>query len=110
MKRAFAVFMLCALYTSAASAVITFDQLDDDTFTISHQVKAFGNRGKANRLVYEKASSLCIAAGYEYYELLDQESSGAGFYQAANATIRVRLHFEDGEERFSGPNAPKVRR
>lgn len=84
-----------------ALAVITFDQLDDDTFIVSHKIKLYGSRGKAMKLVYEKAASLCVAAGYTYLAILDQESdAGGGQNDSANASARVRFHFEDGEGRI----------
>lgn len=83
-----------------ALAVITFTQLNDDTFVVSHRVKGFGNRGQAMRLVYEKAASLCVAAGYSHFKLLDQESTASGYYEAANASVRVQFFWEDGDERM----------
>ncbi len=99
------VILICiaVLVTSQpAMAVITFTQLDDDLFIVSHLVKGlFGSRGKAMKLVYEKAASLCIAAGYTHLKIMDQESqSGAGEYDSANASARVRFFFEDSEERI----------
>jgi hypothetical protein len=84
----------------SALAVITFDQLDDDIFVISHRVKIIGSRGKAQRLVYEKSASLCVAAGYVYFKILDQESNAAQQYESANASVRVQFFLEDGEGRI----------
>ena len=91
-----------------AMAVITFDQLDDDIFIVSHRVKAkfWMSRGKALRMVYEKAASLCVASGYTHLEILQQESEALQEDDAANASIRVRFFLEDGEERIEcGRNA-----
>ncbi len=82
-----------------AMAVITFDQLDDDIFVISHRIKFYGSRGQAMKLVYEKVASLCVAAGYTHVKILDQESQAAQEDITANASIRARFFFEDGEER-----------
>jgi hypothetical protein len=83
-----------------ALAVITFTQLDEDTFVISHRVKIIGSRGKAQKLVYVKASSLCEAAGYAYFKIQDQESGAAQHYESANASIRVQLFQSDAEDRI----------
>lgn len=91
--------VLAILAPSSAIAVITFTQLDSDTFTVSHRIKGFGSRGKAMDLVYEKAASLCIAAGFTHMEILGQESVAAGGGQQANASVRVQFFFEDGEDR-----------
>ncbi len=50
-------------------------------------------------LVYEKAASLCVAAGYTHLRILDQESNASGSYQSANATLTVKFFLETGEGR-----------
>lgn len=84
-----------------AMGVVTFDQLNDDMFVVSHRVKVkfWTSRGQAMRLVYEKAASLCVAAGYTHLEILDQESQALQEREAANASVRVRFFLEGGEER-----------
>jgi hypothetical protein len=95
------VLVIVALVVpQSALAVITFNQLDDDIFVISHRVKIIGSRGKATRLVYEKAASVCVAAGYSYFKILDQESNASQQYEAANASVRVQFFQEDAEGRI----------
>ena len=84
----------------AASAVITFTHLGGHDYIVSHRVKLIGSRGKAVQMVYTKAASLCVAAGYSHYEILDQESEAAQEDDVANASARVRFHFEPGEGRL----------
>ena len=89
-----------------ADAVVTFQQLDDNTFTVSHKVKWIGSRGQAMDLVFEKTASLCVAAGYTHMKILDQETTSAGYYQNANATLTVKFFLETGEGRVEcGPKA-----
>lgn len=99
-----------------AGAVITFDRLDDDMFIVSHRVKVkfWTSRGQAQRLVYEKVASLCVAAGYTHFKILHQESEASQHYhfdddygqRAANASVRVQFFLEDAEERIEcGRNA-----
>lgn len=90
-----------ALFAGPAQAIITFTQLDENTFTVSHRVKGFGSRGKATKMVYTKAASLCIAAGFTHYHVQDQESQASQQYEAANATLTLRFFQEDGEGRVS---------
>ncbi len=52
------------------------------------------------KLVYEKAASLCVAAGYSHLEILQQESEAAQHDDSANASVRARFSFEDGEGRI----------
>lgn len=95
------VTALLAFLVAPAHAIITFTQLDQSTFTVSHRVKGIGSRGKATKLVYTKAASLCVAAGYSYYRVLGQESEASQQYQAANASVTVGFFFEDGPLRIS---------
>jgi hypothetical protein len=100
MKPVLVSILLLLLASSAAFAVITFTQLDDDIFVISHRIKVVGSRGRAMKLVYEKAASLCVAAGYAHFAILDQESAAAQEYEAANASVRVQFYDEDAEGRM----------
>lgn len=95
-----AAAVISLLLPSAAFAVITFEQLDEDLFIVSHRVKGPGSRGQAMSLVYEKAASLCIAAGYSYFRIFDQESAASQRYQMANASVRVQFFWDDGAERI----------
>jgi hypothetical protein len=79
-------------------ATITFHQLDGHTFTISHYVKWVGGRAQAMDVVYEKAASLCIAAGFSHLVIVEQESDKQG---VANATVTVQFFQEDGEGRVA---------
>jgi hypothetical protein len=88
------------LLPQAAMAVITFTQIDDDVFLVSHRVKVVGSRGKATKMVYTKAASLCVAAGFSHLRVLSQESEAAQGDEAENASLRVKLFFEDGADRI----------
>jgi len=100
LTRALLALLALTLAAADARATITFTQLDDDVFTVSHRVKGIGSRAKATKMVYTKAASLCIAAGYDYYRVLDQASQAAQEDEAANATVQVRFFREDGDDRL----------
>lgn len=99
MRTAIVVVIALLLLPQAAMAVITFTQLDDDVFIVSHRVKVIGLRGKAQKLVYTKTASLCLAAGFSHMKVLHQESETGQADDAANASIRAQFYFEDGEDR-----------
>ncbi len=82
-------------------AVITFTQLDEDIFVVSHRVKGIGLRGKAMKLVYTKTASLCVAAGFTHMKILEQESDSGQLDDSANASIRAQFFFEGGGEHVS---------
>ena len=99
--RIVALFVVALLFVpQVAQAVITFTQLDDDLFVVSHRVKLIGSRARAMKFAYEKAASLCVAAGFSHFRILDQESEAGQEDDAANASVRVRYYFADGEERI----------
>jgi hypothetical protein len=94
---------MCLLALAApqvSRAVITFTQLAEDVFVVSHRVKLIGSRAQAMRLVCTKAASLCVAAGYSHLEILEQDSEAAQEDDSANASVRVRLHMAQGEDRL----------
>jgi hypothetical protein len=53
------------------------------------------------KLVYTKAASLCVAAGYSHMEIIEQESEAAQEDDAANASIRVKYSMGPGEDRLN---------
>jgi hypothetical protein len=85
-----------------AMAVISFHQLDEDLFVVSHRVKVkfWTSRGQAVKKVYEKAASLCVAAGYSHLEILHQESEAEQWVDDANASLQIRFFPEAGKERL----------
>lgn len=103
MKRTVQLVTTLSLLVATAQpghAVVTFTQLDDDVFVVSHRVKMIGSRGQATKMVYTKAASLCVAAGYSHMKVLEQESQAYQEGESANATIRVQFHLVDAEERL----------
>lgn len=98
--RATLTLLACLLVLPAkAGATITFTQLDDNVFSVSHRVKIVGSRGKATRMVFTKAASLCVAAGFSHYVVLHEESEAMQEDDAANATVRVKFFQEDADNR-----------
>jgi hypothetical protein len=101
-KTVFVAICLLALAAPQVShAVITFTQLADNIFVVSHRVKFIGSRSQAMKLVYTKAASLCIAAGYSYMEIVDQDSEAAQEDDSANASVRVKYYMGPGEDRLN---------
>ena len=96
------VILVLAIVLTAqpALAVVTFTQLDDDVFTVSHRIKLLGGRGRAMKMVYVKASSLCVAAGFAHYKVLGLESNAFQEHDTANASVQVQFFQEDGEGRI----------
>ena len=95
-----AVCLLALAAPHVSHAIITFTQLADNIFVVSHRVKFIGSRGQAMKLAYTKAASLCVAAGYSHMEIVDQESEAAQEDDTANASVRVKLFMSPGEDRL----------
>lgn len=94
------LLLVALMVPQAAHAVITFTQLDDDVFVVSHRIKVIGSRGKAMKMAYEKVASLCVAAGYSHYSILDEESGAAQEGQAGNASVRAKFFLSGGDDRI----------
>jgi len=95
-----AILGLLLAVSQPLHAIITFTQLTDDTFIVSHRVKFIGSRGQAMKLVYTKAASLCQAAGYTYMNVVGEDSQATQQYDNANASLRVQFFTQDGEGRI----------
>lgn len=100
MKLLLPLALTLVLVPGPALATITFTQIDDDVYLVSHRVKGLGSRAKATRMVYLKAASLCKAAGYSHLRVLGQESEAVQQDDRANATLRVRFFLAEADERI----------
>ena len=71
-------------------------KLKEDRYLITHQKQTgFGGQGKAIRKNYEKAGSLCVILGYDWFEIKETQSKGRGFGSAAAATMEVKFYKGD---------------
>ena len=99
------LLVLASLLATPALADIKFTRLDEDQFVISHRKQTLlGGEAKAMNTLYEEVASLCIAAGYEYFEVKGQdvqERNHGGLWgggRGASGTIQAKFHTEDGED------------
>ncbi|MEZ5332518.1 MAG: hypothetical protein R2991_10805 [Thermoanaerobaculia bacterium] len=99
MRKTVLVLSLLAAAASSASAVLHFDQLEEDLFAVRHKVLFLGSEEKAVKLVHEKAASICVAAGYTHYAVLELESTPLEDDESATAEATVRFFREAGDER-----------
>ncbi len=68
-------------------------KLKEDQYLITHQKQtSLGGQGKALRLNYEKAGSLCEILGYSWFEIKSNESKGRTFGSGAASTMEVKFH------------------
>ena len=84
-----------------ASAGVKFEQLDEDQFIVTHRKKSrIGGQGKALRTLYEEIASVCVAAGFEYFEIRHQAVKGRtwGFGGGAGATAEVKFYAEEKKD------------
>ncbi|MEZ5333663.1 MAG: hypothetical protein R2991_16885 [Thermoanaerobaculia bacterium] len=99
MRKTVLVLSLLAAAASSASAVLHFDRLEEDLFAVRHKVLFMGSEEKAVKLVHEKAASICVAAGYTHYAVLELESTPLEDDESATAEATVRFFHEAGDER-----------
>ena len=100
MRALLPLMLVLLIVPGAAFATISFTQIDGEVFSVSHRVKVIGSRGKATKMVYTKAASLCVAAGFSHMRILEQESEASQKDDQANASLRVKYYFEDADERL----------
>ena len=78
-------------------------KLKEDRYMITHQKQtSLGGQGKALRLNYEKAGSLCDILGYSWFEIKSNESKGRTFGSGAASTMEVKFHKKNpgGDEAY----------
>ena len=96
-KRVF-VMMLVVFIITPCLATSRLMKLKDDRYLITHQKQSgFGGQGKAIRVNYEKAASLCVLLDYSWFEIRETESKGRGWRSGAGTTIEVEFYKEKEE-------------
>lgn len=75
-------------------------KLKEDHYMLTHQKQTgFGGQGKALRMNYVKAGSLCVILGYSWFEIKDTQSKGRSFGSAAAATMEVKFYREKAKDK-----------
>ena len=97
----FAIMFLCS--AGPASASLKFTRLDENNFVVTHKTKFGRGIDTAVRNAYRKVASICVAAGFEYFEVQDQEIKSVMF-GPRSATVRTEFHRESGEGRIECKN------
>ena len=73
-------------------------KLTEDRYLLTHQKQSgFGGQGKALRLTYVKAGSLCEILGYSWLEITDTQSKGRSFGSGAATTLEVKFYHDKSE-------------
>ena len=90
-----AIVILMIFAAAPCLATTRLMKLAEDRYLVTHQKQTYlGGQGKALRLSYEKAGSLCSVLGYSWFEIRETESKGRGWRSGAGATIEVKFFHE----------------
>ena len=98
-RRAYVLGGAIFLIAGIASSTTRIQQIAPNRFLVTHQKQsALGGQGKALRKSYEKAASLCTAAGYKWFEIVETQSKGRGWASRAGATLDIKVYQEQKNE------------
>lgn len=87
--------ILLPFLATSATATTRLHKLSEDRYLLTHQKQTgFGGQGKAVRVAYEKAASLCVLLDFAWFEIRDSQSKGRTWGSAAAATMEVKLYEE----------------
>ena len=95
------IAILVVSMTLPALAGVKFERLDEDQFIVTHRkTSRLGGQGKALRTLYEEIASICVAAGFEYFEVRSQAVKGRsiGWGGGAGATAEVKFYPAETKE------------
>ncbi len=99
MKKLFVV-LLAFFLAVPCFASTRLMKLDDDRYMLTHQKQTgFGGQGKALRMNYVKAGSLCVILGYSWFEIKETQSKGRSWGSGAAATIELKFYHEKKSEK-----------
>jgi|GEM_PF-6115015 hypothetical protein len=93
------ILLLLPLLATPADATTRLHKLSEDRYLLTHQKQTgFGGQGKAVRLAYEKAASLCLLLDYSWFEVRNSETKGRTWGSGAAATFEIKLYREQENE------------
>lgn len=93
------ITVLFVLVVTPSFASTRLAKLSENRYLITHQKQtALGGQGKALRLSYEKAASLCVILDYSWFEIKQMESKGRTWGSGAASTLEVKFHHEQNME------------
>jgi len=96
MRRFLVSVMAIAVLSAPALADMRFQRLDEDDFVIHHRKKTrFGGEGKAMETLYTEVASVCVAAGFQYFEVKREFSEGRQIGRGASAMMEVRFSHDE---------------
>ncbi len=88
------LILLFVLATPVA-ATTRLQKLSEDRYLLTHQKQTnYGGQGKAVRMNYEKAASLCLLLDYSWFEVRDTQSKGRSWGSGAASTMEVKFYRE----------------
>lgn len=94
-KTAVVLLLLLPFLALPADASTRLQKLSENRYLLTHQKQTnFGGQGKAIRMVYAKAATLCLLLDYSWFEVRSSESKGRSWGSGAAATIEVKLYRE----------------
>lgn len=98
-KLVVAILIVLPFLATPASATTRLQKLSEDRYLLTHQKQTgFGGQGKALRMTYEKAASLCLLLDYSWFEIRNSQSKGRTWGSAAAATMEIKLYKEQEKE------------
>lgn len=93
------LLILLSFLATSATATTRLQKLADNRYLITHQKQTgFGGQGKALRMSYEKAASLCLLLDYSWFEVRNSQSKGRTWGGGAAATMEVKFYHERENE------------
>ena len=100
MKKLFVVILiLLPFFATPAAATTRLQKLSEDRYLLTHQKQTtFGGQGKAVRMSYEKAASLCLLLDYSWFEVRNTQSKGRTWGGGAASTMEVKFYHEPEKE------------
>ncbi len=94
MKKLVVVILIISIATPCL-ATTRLKKLSEDQYLLTHQKQScLGGQGKALRMTYEKAGSLCVLLGHSWFEIKDTQSKGRGWGSDAAATVVIKFYSE----------------
>lgn len=91
--------LVLLLNVSPASAVTRLKKLSENRYLLTlKKLSGFGGQGRILRKLHDKSASLCVLTGYQWFEIVNDQSHGRGLWKTAAGTFELKFYHEQENE------------
>ncbi len=91
--------LVLILSVGSVPAVTRLKKLSETRYLLTlKKLSGFGGQGRILRKLHDKSASLCVIAGFKWFEIVTDQSHGRGLFKTAAGTFELKFYHEQENE------------